>query len=1074
MTFKEVNQNIEFSKEEEKILSFWKENKIFEQSVSQRPLSKLYTFYDGPPFATGLPHYGHLLAGIIKDIIPRYWTMKGYHIERRFGWDCHGLPIEYEIDKTLGISGAAGVKEFGIKKYNEECRSIVLRYTNEWEKTVERIGRWIDFRNDYKTMDASFMESVWWVFKQLWDKGLIYKGYRVMPYSTAVATPLSNFEASSNYKEVQDPAITVKFKVVGEDNTFFLAWTTTPWTLPSNLALAVGPELDYVKIRVHKTGEQLYLGAARVAAYFKKEDEYEIVQTFKGKDLEGKKYEPLFDYFLLNNNDKNEFKISDRTKITLPSTNELYTDRFSVLLADYVSVADGTGIVHQAPAFGEDDFNVCKKHKVGLVLPVDEDGKFTKDVPDFAGRHVKEADKDIIAKLKAEGKLFRHDTINHNYPFCWRSDTPLIYRAVSAWFVNVEKIKDRLMANNKDTHWVPENLRDGRFGNWLENARDWNISRNRFWGNPLPIWENSERKDDDPKKYLCFGNIADLEKFTGTKITDIHREHLDDLVVADDELGQGFYKRVPEVLDCWFESGSMPYAQNHYPFENKSLFEQGFPADFIAEGLDQTRGWFYTLSVLGTALFDKIPFKNVVVNGMLLAEDGKKMSKRLKNYPDPTYIIDTYGADALRLYMIQSPAVRAEELRFAENGVKEIVRRILLKWWNSYSFFISYATIDKWAPVGVDRIDPQGTPNILDAWIMSRLQSLLANTEKEMALYHLYNVVPALLDFIEDLTNVYIRLNRKRFWGEDNSADKNAAYQTLYTVLFTMTKVMAPFTPFLSELMFENLKGKDAKQSVHLEDFPISNQELIRTDLEESVAIMNRVILMVRNIREKQNIKVKIPLKKIAIIHRDTTLLEHIRILEDYVREELNVYTVEYLTNESDFVELTAKANGASLGKRLGKKFGEVGKACQNLDHATIVKLEQGQTVNIAGEDLNKDDLLIYRKAKAGHENVVSDAFITVEVDTTLDAKQIQEGTAREVVNRIQKLRKTADLKLSDRIAVQYQAECEVDDAIKNNLNYIVEQTLSIRMEPANDPQGQAMEVCDIDGKKLVIALIVV
>lgn len=1116
MAFKEVNQQIDFAKEEEKILGFWKENKIFEKSVDQRPLEKLYTFYDGPPFATGLPHYGHLLAGIIKDIIPRYWTMKGYHIERRFGWDCHGLPIEYEIDKTLGISGAAGVKEFGIARYNQECRSIVLRYTGEWEKTVERIGRWIDFRNDYKTMDASFMESVWWVFKQLWDKGLIYKGYRVMPYSTAVATPLSNFEATSNYKEVQDPAITVRFKVVGEDNTFFLAWTTTPWTLPSNLALAVGPELDYVKIRVIKTGEQLYLGAARVVAYFKKEDEYEILQQFKGKDLEGKKYEPLFPYFkqliieaptpegsfiggLYDEKSlKFDFGIAG-AQITI-STNEekrkvsiggaKMTPRFSVLNAEYVTVSDGTGIVHQAPAFGEDDFNTCKKYGIELVLPVDEDGRFTKEVPDFVGRYVKDADKDIIAKLKAEGKLYRHDTINHNYPFCWRSDTPLIYRAVSAWFVNVEKIKDRLMANNKDTHWVPENLRDGRFGNWLENARDWNISRNRFWGNPLPIWENSERADEDPKKYLCFGNIAELEKFTGAKITDLHREYLDDFKVPDAD-GIGFYKRVPEVLDCWFESGSMPYAQNHYPFQNKELFEKGFPADFIAEGLDQTRGWFYTLSVLGTALFDKIPFKNVVVNGMLLAEDGKKMSKRLKNYPDPTYIIDTYGADALRLYMIQSPAVRAEELRFAENGVKEIVRRILLKWWNSYSFFISYATIDKWEPSVVRGDDmavvrgnemavvrgvrerPLQDENILDAWIMSRLQSLLANTEKEMALYHLYNVVPALLDFIDDLTNVYIRLNRKRFWGEDNSADKQNAYNTLYTVLFTMTKVMAPFTPFLSELMFENLKGKNAQQSVHLEDFPTSEQNLIRTDLEESVAIMNRVILMVRNIREKQNIKVKIPLKRIAIVHRDSRLLDHVKTLENYLKEELNAYTVEYLTNESDFVELTAKANGASLGKRLGKKFGEVGKACQTLDHATIVKLEQGHVVNIAGEDLTKDDLLIYRKAKAGHENVVSDAFITVEVDTTLDAKQIQEGMAREVVNRIQKLRKTADLKLDDRIMVEYQAECEIDDAMKSNLAYITEQTLAVKLSPANDPQGQASEVCDIDGKKLVIALTV-
>lgn len=1047
MGFQEVNPQVDFAKQEEKVLQFWADHNIFKKSVEQRSVDQLYTFYDGPPFATGLPHYGHLLAGIIKDIIPRYWTMKGFRIERRFGWDCHGLPIEYEIDKKLGISGAAGVKEFGISKYNEECRSIVLRFTAEWEKTVNRIGRWVDFKDDYKTMDPSFMESVWWVVKQLWDKGLIYKGYRVMPFSTAVSTPLSNFEASSNYKEVQDPAITVRFKLLDQENTSFLAWTTTPWTLPSNLALAVGPKLKYVKIYSKKDDQNFILGESRVTVYFKNEDDYDILETYQGKDIEGWTYEPLFSYFADHKNN----------------------GAFKVLVGDYVSDTDGTGIVHQAPAFGEDDYQVCKKYNIDLVLPVNEEGLFTDEVSDFKGRHVKEADKDIIAKLKSEGKLHRHDTINHNYPFCWRSDTPLIYRAVSAWFVDVEKIKDRLIQNNKETHWVPGNLRDGRFGNWLENAREWNISRNRFWGNPIPIWENKERADDDPKRYKCIGSIEELEKLTGQKVSDLHMEHIDPLEIPDEE-GVGSYKRIPEVLDCWFESGSMPYAQNHYPFENKEMFEKGFPADFIAEGLDQTRGWFYTLSVLGTALFDKIPFKNVVVNGMLLAEDGKKMSKRLQNYPDPAYVLDTYGADALRLYMIQSPAVRAEELRFAEAGVKDIVRRILLKWWNSYSFFVSYAVVDKFEAQSDQA--PQ-SDNILDQWILSRMQTLLSNTEAEMKVYHLYNVVPALLDFIDDLTNVYIRFNRKRFWSEDASKDKSNAYQTLYYVLSTMTRVMAPFTPFLAETMYDNLKRDGAKESVHLEDFPVASEVMIRKDLEESVAVMNRVILMVRNIREKQNIKVKIPLKTLSIIHRDNKLLDHVKILEGYLKEELNVRKIDYLTNEDDFVELTAKANGATLGKKLGKKFGLVNKACQNLAHEMIVKLEQGETVVIEGEDLSKEDVMIYRKAKAGHENVSSDAFITVELDTSLDKDQVQEGLAREVVNRVQKLRKTADLKLSDRIQVQYAAEGDIVDAIQNNLDYIKEQTLAVDFEGVNDPNGQAAEVCVIDKKELKVALTV-
>lgn len=1040
MSFQEASSQIEFASVESKVLDFWDKNQIFSKSIQNRSKDKPYTFYDGPPFATGLPHYGHLLASIIKDIIPRYWTMKGYHIERRFGWDCHGLPIEYEIDKTLGISGAAGVKEFGIAKYNDECRKIVLRFTSEWEKTIKRVGRWVDFKNDYKTMDPEFMESVWWVFKQLWDKGLIYKGYRVMPYSTAVATPLSNFEASSNYMEVQDPAVTVAFESDDDSNEFFLAWTTTPWTLPSNLALSVGAEIDYAKIKVKETGQVWILSNNRLGHYFKKEEDYDILETIKGSDLENKTYKPLFPYF------------ADHKE----------QGAFRILVGDHVTDSDGTGIVHTAPGFGEDDFNICQKYKIELVCPVDDDGKFTKDVADYQGIHVKEADKPIIKRLKDEGKLVRHDTFSHNYPFCWRTDTPLIYKAVSAWFVSVEKIKDQLVANNKETHWVPENLRDGRFGNWLENARDWNISRNRFWGNPLPVFENKETGE-----YLCVGSIKELEDLTGQKITDLHREHLDDLEIPAKD-GNGVFKRIPEVLDCWFESGSMPYAQNHYPFEEKEEFEKCFPADFIAEGLDQTRGWFYTLSVLGTALFGKIPFKNVVVNGMLLAEDGKKMSKRLKNYPDPQYVIDTYGADALRLYMIQSPAVRAEELRFSENGVKEIVRRILLKWWNAYSFFVSYAVIDKFEPVDVAHTR---SSNILDKWILSRLQTLLKKTEDQMAEYHLYNVVPALLDFIEDLTNVYIRFNRKRFWAEGESQDKSEAYQTLYTVLYTLTKTMAPFTPFLAETMFQNLKQSDDQESVHLADFPVAQKDWIQPDLEKAVALMDRVILMGRNLREKQNIKVKIPLKKLSIIHRDSALLDSLKVLQGYIQEELNVRELEFLTNEDDFVTLSAKGNGRVLGKRLGKKFGAINKAIQNLTNDQIVKLEQGEQIELDGETIGQGDVMIYRQASKGHDNVVSDALITIELDTSLDDDQIQEGQAREIVSRIQKLRKTADLKLDDRIVLQVKVAEGLNQAVQRNLQYIKDQTLAVELEVSESPAGDHSESFEIDSHAMTVAL---
>lgn len=1041
MPFQEVPTNIDFAKQEEEILSFWKKNSIFQKSIDQRPTDKPFSFYDGPPFATGLPHYGHLLANILKDIVPRYWAMKGYHIERRFGWDCHGLPIEYEIDKKLGISGRVAVEKFGIAKYNAECRSIVQRYAKEWEKTVERIGRWVDFKHDYKTMDLNFMESVWWAFKQLWDQGLIYKGYRVMPYSTAVATPLSNFEAGSNYKEVQDPAITIIFKIVNEADTSFLAWTTTPWTLPSNLALAVGPEIDYVKIHSKKAEHNFILADARLKHYFKDEKDYDVIQRYKGSDLVGREYEPLFPYFK-DLRDKKAFRI---------------------LSADFVSTEDGTGVVHMAPAFGEDDFNLCQKNGLPLVMPVDDDGNFTKEVSDYTGRYVKDADKDIIARLKAEHKLFKHDTCTHNYPFCWRSDTPLIYRAVSSWFIRVEALRERLVKNNQETHWVPETLRDGRFGNWLEGARDWNVSRNRFWGNPLPIWENKETGE-----VICVGSVGELEELSGKKITDLHREHIDSIEFKS-KSGHGVFKRVPEVLDCWFESGSMPYAQAHYPFENKQKFEKGFPADFIAEGLDQTRGWFYTLAVLGTVLFDKIPFKHVIVNGMVLAEDGKKMSKRLKNYPDPNEILSNYGADALRLFMMQSPAVRAEEMRFSEAGVKDLVRRVLLKWWNAYSFFVSYAVIDKWKPNKTTNHQPS-TTNILDAWILSRLQTLLKTTEDEMARYHLYNVIPALLDFIEDLTNIYIRLNRKRFWGEQKTADKDAAYETLYTVLFTMSEVMAPFAPFLSETMYQNLK-MDGHESVHLRDFPVSHSSLINTDLEKSVEIMKRVILMARNVRDQHNIKVKIPLKRLTIIHRNEAHLNRLKVLEAYLKEELNVREVVYQTDEEDFVSLTAKANGAALGRRLGKKFAAINVAITALKHEQIAELEGGEALMIDGETITHNDVIIYRNAKEGHPNVMSDSHITLELDITLAQDQIDEGLAREVVNRIQKLRKTADFKLSDRISVLCQASQALRQAIEKNANYVSEQVLAISLEFSDTPQGEAVEEFDVDGEKLVIAV---
>ena len=618
--YKSVDPKVSFPKMEERILEYWKKNNIFERSIEQRDGNDEFVFYDGPPFATGLPHFGHFVPGTIKDIIPRYQTMKGHKVSRRFGWDCHGLPVEYEMEKELGISGKKEIEDFGIAEFNESCRSIVLRYTKEWESIITRLGRWVDFEHDYKTMDPDYMESIWWVVKSLWEKGLMYEGHYILPYCPRCSTVLSNHELNlGGYKDVHDPAITVKFKLKGEDNTFILAWTTTPWTLPSNLALAVGADVDYVKVK--DEGELYILAEARLESYYKDASEYEIVARMKGSDLVGNKYEPLFNYF----------------------AEAQEKGAFVVLAADYVTTEDGTGIVHTAPGFGEDDYNTCKGTGIPTICPIDEECKFTDEVSDYTNRFVKDCDKDIIKHLREEGKLIKRDNYLHSYPHCWRCDSPLIYRAVSSWFVDIGKIKEKMLAANDQVLWVPAHLKKGRFGKWLEGARDWAISRNRFWGNPIPVW-----KCPDCNEMICIGSRDELEEKSGVKTTDLHKHFVDEIEI-DCKCGSKM-KRIPDVLDCWFESGSMPYAQNHYPFENKEHFEANFPANFISEGLDQTRGWFYTLTILAAALFDGPAFEKVIVNGLVLAEDGKKMSKSARNYSDPVEVIDKFGADALRLF----------------------------------------------------------------------------------------------------------------------------------------------------------------------------------------------------------------------------------------------------------------------------------------------------------------------------------------------------------------------------------------------------------------------------------------
>ncbi|HEX4926248.1 MAG TPA: isoleucine--tRNA ligase, partial [Bdellovibrionales bacterium] len=971
--------------------------------------------------------------------VPRYWTMKGYHVPRVFGWDCHGLPVEYEIDKTLKIENRKQVFAMGIDKYNEACRGIVTRYSKEWRKTVERVGRWVDMDNAYYTMQPEFMQSVWWVFKQLWDKGLVYEGYKVVPYSVGCSTALSNFEANLNYKDVQDPALTVLFKVDGKENHYLTAWTTTPWTLPSNLALAVGEEIDYVAVLEKPTGRTLYVAKALVENTFPKKDDIEITRELKGRELLGWSYEPLFPYFASKKKE----------------------GAFKVIESDHVTTESGTGIVHMAPAYGEEDFFACKKAGISVVNPVDDDGMFTAEVPDYAGLRVKDADKDIIARLKKEQKIFKHDTIMHSYPFCWRSDTPLIYRAVSTWFVKVEDFKKDPLKANSETNWTPEHLRDGRFGNWLENARDWAVSRNRFWGTPLPIWKN------DAGEMMCVGSMAELEKLTGKKVTDLHLEHVMKLDIPS-PTGKAPLKHIGVVLDCWFESGSMPYAQWSFPFKNQEKFEKSFPADFIAEGLDQTRGWFYTLMVISSALFKKPAFKNVVVNGLVLAEDGRKMSKSLKNYPDPMEVIEKYGADALRLYLIDSPVVKAQELRFSEKGVHDIVRRIMLRWWNSYSFFVNYANVDGFVPRG----DAKKSPNILDQWILSRLNNLIDYTSQEMNAYRLYNVVPGLLNFVEELTNTYIRFNRRHFWQDGMPEDKRLAYETLYEVLMGLSRLMAPFAPFMSEMVYVNLSKvqKGAPKSVHLCPYPEADKSLFKPELEAAVKRMEVLVMMGRNLREKFGVRAKIPLKTLRLIHRDPLVLGALKILEPYVVEELNVREVIYDQNEDKYIRLTAKANFPALGKRLGPKMKTVAAAIAQLKPEQILELERGGTVTLEGETISNSEIEIRRVPLSGHEHLQSDQLITIEMDSSVSPEQVMEGLSREVIRRVQMARKNADLNLDDRIELQIKCSGEIKDAVKVHAERIKAETLATGLEISEALSGAHVENSDIDGEPISVS----
>jgi isoleucyl-tRNA synthetase len=943
--------------------------------------------------------------------------MKGRYVERRFGWDTHGVPIEYEIDKELGMSGRDAVRELGIAKYNEKCRAIVMRYAGEWRSTIERLGRWIDFDNDYKTMDTSFMESEWWVFKRLFDKGAVYRGFKVMPYSTALATPLSNFEASQNYKDVQDPAVVVSFPLVEDPDTCLLAWTTTPWTLPSNVGLCAHPDFEYVKILDEASGKHYILLEALMRTLYKdpKKAKFKIVQKLKGKDMLGWKYEPLFDYMY------DEFKDYG----------------FKVLNDAYVTADSGVGIVHQSPAFGEDDYRIALAH--GVIsdsrpppCPVDDAGCFMDIVRDFKGQHVKAADKAIIKHLKGTGRLIVDSQLTHSYPFCWRSDTPLLYRTVPSYFIKIQDIVPQMLENIAGSHWVPSFVKEKRFANWIKNSPDWAVSRSRFWGTPLPLWVS-----DDGKEMVCVGSVEELKKLSGYEgeLTDIHRDKIDDITIPSQQ-GKGVLRRTPEVFDCWFESGSMPYASAHYPFENVEQFEKSFPGDFIAEGLDQTRGWFYTLTVLGTHLFGKLPFKNCVVNGIVLAEDGKKMSKRLKNYPDPNLIMKNYGSDALRLYLINSPVVRAETLRFKEAGVKEIVSKVLLPLWNSYQFFEQQATLLKKVADLHFMFDPspeKANTNILDRWILASCQSLLKFVNAEMAAYRLYTVVPRLLELIDNTTNWYIRFNRRRLKGEYGLEDTKHALNTLFEVLYTLCRGFAPFTPFITDNIYLRLLPHIPKElhvednrSVHFLPFPEVREELFDEVVERQVKRMQAVIELGRICRDRANKGLKIPLKTLVVIHPEQQYLDDVKSLENYICEELNIRDLVLSSDEEKYkVQYSATADFSVLGKKLKKDAVKVKKALPNLSSQEIKDFLKNGEISVEGIKLEAEDLMVKRGLatdvanKDQEFNTDNDVLIILDVASYPELEQ--EGLAREVIRRVQDLRKKAGLVPTDDVGMEYR-----------------------------------------------------
>lgn len=1034
--YDKVSTDLSFVEREKEIVDFWKDNDIFKKSIENRKDGEVFTFFDGPPTANGKPHIGHVLTRVIKDLIPRYRTMKGYKVLRKAGWDTHGLPVELEVEKQLGISGKPQIESYGIEDFVKKCKDSVFTYQSEWEEMSDRVGFWADMENPYVTYHNDYIESVWWALKTIWDKKLLYKGHKIMPYCPRCGTSLSSHEVAQGYKDVKEASLIAKFIVKGKTNEYILAWTTTPWTLPSNVALCVNPHETYVKVKV---GDETFILAEALLDTVIK-DEYEVMEKYIGTDLCGLEYEPLYNFATLDK--KGYFVVAD----------------------NYVTMSDGTGIVHIAPAFGEDDSRVGKENDLPFVNLVNTQGKFVDAVTPWKGMFVKDTDKLIIRDLKDRNQLFEVINFEHSYPFCWRCDTPLLYYACDTWFIKMSAVRDQLLKNNETVNWMPDNIKHGRFGNFLENVIDWGLSRSRYWGTPLPIWHC------ECGHHECIGSIEEL-KAKGINVPDdieLHKPYVDNVRLKCEKCG-GEMKRVPEVIDCWFDSGSMPFAQWHYPFENKELFEENFPADFISEAIDQTRGWFYTLIAISTLLFDKAPYKNVVVLGHVQDKNGQKMSKHKGNVVNPWDVLNKQGSDAARWYFYSNSAPWLPN-RFYDEAVSESQRKFLGTLWNTYAFYVLYAEIDKFNPM--EHTLDKSKLTLLDKWILSKLNNVIKAVDSYLENYKITEATRVIQEFTDELSNWYVRRSRERFWAKDMTDDKVCAYMTLYTVLVEFSKVCAPFIPFMTEMIYRNLVlniDKTAPESIHMCDFPSANAEFDFADIEAEMDAARKIVILGRACRNAANIKNRQPIGKIYVQSKD----EIGEVYKNIILDELNVKEIEITDNASSFISYNFKPQLKTMGPKYGKIVRNIFEEVNKMDGAEVMAtLNGGGTIKLTVEgtdvEFGMEDVLVETLQKDGFVSD-SDASYTVVLDTNLTDELIEEGFVREIISKVQTMRKDSGFEVQDNIKVSCFGSDRIDAIIANNSDEISAQTLAVSIDNAEATDAKEW---NINGEKVKIAIV--